>query len=81
MQKGNHGLEDKIKVQGLSNPPSAAPGFNRYLDNFHVELLAVKFMDVSVVAEGCAAQAKGTSKQVVFPVSVLNWDRLELSVV
>lgn len=81
MQKGNHGLEDKIKGQGLNSPPSAAPGFNRYLDNFHAELLAVKFMDVLPVAGGCAVQAKATSKHVVFPISVLNWDHLDLSVV
>lgn len=70
MQKGNHGLKDKMKVEGLSSPPSAAPGFNRF--NLRAELLAVKSVDVLPVAGGFAAPAKATSKHAVFPVPVLN---------
>lgn len=71
-RRGNYGLKDKIKVQGLNSPQSAACGFNRYLDNFHAELLAVKILEALPVDEGCAAQAKDTSKHVVFPISFLS---------
>lgn len=70
--KGNRGVRDRIEVLGPSSPPSAAHGFNRYLDNIHTEQLTVKMLEKTPVDEGWSAQAKAPSKHVMFPFLFLN---------